>query len=228
MGMFSALRGLPLRGSPNIYGHNYNIAVIGGINISRNAAKMANLIGRQTIKSGFNLVTGGRMGAGFEASRGAYEACLKLHIDPNKRIFSVVPKGKKPDFKFGTSIQAGKDKLERRIALIQNTDQALVIGGGQGTMSEIRIGVIEMHMNGYGITAIPGTGGEADRICSIVPPFKDKILNDPAPSEERAKRFVLGAGWHCDIDYNKAHDEWYFEHKTPLAREMSRIRHKYF
>ena len=88
MGMFSALRGLP-----NIYEHNHNTAVIGEINISGNAAKMANLIGRQTIKSGFNLVTGGRLGAGFEASRGAYEACLKLHIDPNKRIFSVVPKG---------------------------------------------------------------------------------------------------------------------------------------
>lgn len=226
MGMFSGLRGLP--------SYRDNIAVLGGIKISQNAAKMAKLLGRQIIFSGHNLVTGGRMGAGFEASRGAYDVCLKLHIDPNKRIFSVVPEGNKPDFKIGTSIYAGRDKLERKIALIQNTDQAFVIGGGQGTRSEIHIGVIQAIMNSYSITAVSGTGGEADRVCSVMPPFKEKILNNPAPSEEKARMLLQHYPyWHCDIDPVKAHDQWFgtsdvLSQDNQLSKEMYRIRSKYF
>jgi hypothetical protein len=222
--MLSCLNGLP--------SFHRNIAVIGGTRINSNAIRMASLFGRQIIGSGLNLVTGGRMGAGFEASRGAYEACLKLNIDPNKHIFSLVPKGEKPDFKLGAIIHAGKDRLERRIALIQNTDQAFVIGGGQGTRSEIYIGVIKAIMDGYSITAVSGTGGEADRICSVMPHFKEKILNDPAPSEEKARMLLLHPG-HCDIDPVKAHDQWFGTSDVPrqndrLSNEMYRIRQKYF
>ncbi len=200
MGIFSAFEGLP-----NIYEGHCNTAVIGGIDISRYAAKTANSIGKQIIERGENLITGGRKGAGFEASQGAYEACLKLHIDPNKRIFSVVPKGKKPDFKIGTCVQAGKDKLERRVVLIQNSGAAYVIGGGTGTRSEIYIGIIQDIMNGYGIRAVPGTGGEADRICSGQFDINATRLHDI---------------WFGSSDVSRKHDR--------LSNEMFGIRAKYF
>ena len=210
------------------------IAVIGGQSIAPRAAKMACLIGYHIIDAGCCLVTGGRKGAGESASRGAYEACLQKGLNPMEFIFSLVPEGEQPDFQIGSCIHVGKNKLERRIALVQNTFGAVIIGGGKGTASEIRLAVLQAIMDGYKLIPASGTGGEADRICSAIPPFEDDILNNPYPSDEKARRLVermlrTGPCWYCDIDPSKAHDEWFFSSKrNRIADEMYRIRHKYF
>lgn len=205
-------------------------AVIGGSSLSPSAQEMAFLIGYELVAQGNHVLTGGRKGAGESASLGAYEACRKIGSDPENVIFSFVPEGKQPDFRIGSYIHIGKDKLERRIALIQNTYGAIVIGGGKGTASEVRLAVLEAIMNGYSLIPVSGTGGEADRICSSIPPFEDAVLNDPFPSQEKARIIVKRkGGWYCDMNPSQEHDKWFFSNSRDyLAEEMYKIRHKYF
>jgi hypothetical protein len=148
----------------------------------------------------------------------------------------LTPKGETPDHKLGSWLHVGSNKLERQIALVQNSRGAIVIGGGVGTSSEIHIAVMEAIMEGYFLIPVSGTGGEADRICSKIPKFKNPVLRDTNPSPEKARQVVLSilnGCWYCDINPKEAHDKWLGSsdaspEKSALAKKMQKIRHNYF
>jgi hypothetical protein len=208
------------------------VAVIGGRVITDEACQMAALIGKAIILAGRSLLTGGRRGAGEHASLGAAVACSELGTAPEAKIFALVPRGERSDFRIGTCLEAGSNWLERRILLIRHSVGAIVVGGGEGTADEVRIAVLQAIMEGYSIIPASGTGGIADRICCAIKPFDEPVLNDPRPSEEKARRLVrklLARCWYCDIDPVVAHDDWFFRDKRdPTAARMARLRRTYF
>jgi uncharacterized protein (TIGR00725 family) len=221
------------------------IAVLGGQDLSLKAKEMAHLIGASIIKNGCCLVTGGKAGAGQVASQGAYEQCLKNNIDSRNHILCLVPEGKSPSFVIGSSINVGRGSFERRVALIKNTMGAIVIGGGIGTASEVKIGLIQAIMDGYGLIPVLGTGGEADRICSVIAGFDDPLLNSSEVSFEKAQRIVQrlqmpGNCWYFGADPVAAHDElflsrddtYYHKHEDYFSKheknELRSIRRNYF
>jgi predicted Rossmann-fold nucleotide-binding protein len=209
------------------------IAVIGGTTLIPQAVVMARLIGRAIVEAGCSLVTGGRLGAGLVASEGAAIACKEMGLDVLRHVIAFVPVGSRADFDIGKVINVGTDKMARRVALVGNTIGAIVIGGGQGTRSEVLIAVLEAIMDGYSLLPVSGTGGEASRLCACIASFPNPLLNEPSPSIEKARAIILEIQrvpcWYCDIDPVKAHYEW-FECKirSKTAEEMYRIRHKYF
>jgi uncharacterized protein (TIGR00725 family) len=204
------------------------IAVLGGQEISEQAKEMARAIGVSIVANGCCLVTGGRAGAGEAASQGAYKQCLESNLDPKKCIVSLVPEGKLPSFQIGSYINVGRSYIERRIALVKNTEGAIVVGGGAGTASEVKIALIQAIMDGYGLIPVLGTGGEADRICSKIKKFEDPLFSDPSPSIERAQRIVQrmlmsGNCWYFGIDPVAAHDELFLGPSDPFSPKQNEI-----
>ena len=208
------------------------VAIIGGAAIGNEACQMATLIGREVILAGRSLLTGGRGGAGEHASLGAAAACTELGIAAEARIFALVPRDERAEFRVGTCVEAGSSWLERRIMLIRHSVGAIVVGGGEGTADEVRIAVLRAIMEGYSIIPASGTGGVADRICRAIGPFEEAVLNHRRPSGEKARRLVekvLSGCWYCDIDPVVAHEQWFFgENRDPTAIRMAHIRHTYF
>jgi hypothetical protein len=76
----------------------------------------------------------------------------------------LAPGGRSCRFSFGRRLSAGRNKMERRIATVQSTTGAVMIGGGAGTADEVLLPVLEAIMNGYCLIPAVGTGGVAGRI----------------------------------------------------------------
>jgi uncharacterized protein (TIGR00725 family) len=219
--------------------------VLGGHNLDEKAEEMAQFMGECIVESGCCLVTGGRAGAGESASQGALKQCIGVNVDPKTRIISLVPEGKSPAFDIGSSIHVGQSYFERRVALIKNTYGAIVIGGGTGTASEVKIGLIEAIMEGYKLIPVSGTGGEADRIYSLIKEFKEPLLNSLVQSRKKAQAIVQrmlmpGNCWYFGVDPVAVHDELFLSNSDPYYHrhvdyfsetekdELRLIRRKYY
>ncbi len=190
------------------------IAVLGSrFHAPRAAQEMAYLVGRKIVESGAVLVTGGRIGIDKLASHGALDACKENRVDVMERVFPVVHAFGKPAFDIGTVVHAGNDLREKRIAIIQNTDGAIVICGGQGTNASIEIALLKTVMGRYNLIPLKGTEGVADTICSRIPPFNIPALNDPAPSEEKAEAAVR--------EVLSSEKRWYHFQSPDMARRSA-------
>ena len=139
---------------------NTYIAVIGGKNLSAPAEKMASLIGYHLIDAGCSLITDGKTGAAEAADRGAFEACRQKRVEPNERIFSYVPKGTQPKFQNCAWISESKNHLKTKISMIRNTWGAILVGGGNETILQIRLAVLQAIVEGYNFIPVSGQAGK--------------------------------------------------------------------
>ena len=211
------------------------LAVIGGTMLSSAGMEMAALIGGEIVASGSVLLTGGRCGAGEQASLGAARQCRKLGIPIDQRVFAVVPFGIEPDFRDECAVvHAGKDRFERSMVLMNRARVAFVIGGGRGTKNEVMHAAVEYYMAWGSADVLPvaGTGGVADEIIQKVHGYKEDDLNDPAPSLHKARLLMkcaesgtrwlrLDEVWGIDVHGAFPRDD----DPDPVVRRFSRIRH---
>ena len=178
------------------------IGILGGRELpTEKAGPTAYALGREIASRDHVLVTGGARGAGGQACRGAHEALQDLGIDPNERIVSYVPEGKRPEHEYGAHDHRGFTWKDRRGLLVLEADFFFVVGGGEGTLDEVRAA----HFRRKGLLPLPDTGGLAaaafQRLADLARGREEALLlacqmGSESPDRLASRVIGLAEGFH--------------------------------
>jgi uncharacterized protein (TIGR00725 family) len=110
------------------------ILVTGGLEVSPKVADLAIHVGAAVIDSGHTLINFGSRGVDTAAAEGAFKACRRLGVDPERGILVYRPRrDPAAEHQYGNLMIVGSGYDERRDIVIHGSDAVIVLGGSHGT-----------------------------------------------------------------------------------------------
>ena len=113
-----------------------NVSVIGGYRATSEQADLAYRLGGELMRSGFNLITGGRKGVMEQVARGAREA----RVGRRGVIVGILPGDDRLEGNdyLDVAIPTGMGYLRNGLVVLAG-DAVVAVGGRAGTLSEITL-----------------------------------------------------------------------------------------
>ena len=118
--------------------YSVRIGILGGRKLATaQTGAIGYALGREVVKHGHVLVTGGARGSGGEACRGASAWLSETGTEAGAYVVSFVPHGKTAEHGYGRVEHRGFTWKDRRGLLVLEGDFFFVVGGGEGTADEV-------------------------------------------------------------------------------------------
>lgn len=152
---------------------SYKIAVSGAAQTnvcSREAAKLAEEVGREIVRQGCMLITGATTGIPDFSARGAKkEKGVSIGFSPAASIAAHLRKYRLPTRDYDVIVYTGFGYAGRNLLMTRAADGIIVICGRMGTLNEFTIAFEDEKPIGV----LLGSGGTADKIQELLKsPFR--------------------------------------------------------
>lgn len=191
----------------------YSICVSGaaaGMTV-KNAAKLAEELGKAIAEEGHILTTGATVGLPYFAARGAKEAQgTSIGFSPASSLREHLRKYRLPHDVFDFINFTGMNYVGRDLYLVQSSDAVITVGGRFGSLHEFT-SALEAHKP---CGVLLGSGGTADLIPELMKtlqaPDNDLVIYDTDPIKLVKKMVKILDEKYKDIKKQIERDEhWY-------------------
>ena len=172
----------------NIYmmENNLKIAVSGAAELdtcSKDAARLAEEVGKEIIRQGCVLITGATTGIPYLSAKAAKKAGgISIGFSPAASKIAHVKAYKLPTDCFDVIVYTGFDYAGRNLLMTRAADGIIVICGRMGTLNEFTIAFEDQKPIGV----LEGSGGTADMIRGLTKMpsrSKEKIIYEKDPKK---------------------------------------------
>ena len=165
----------------------YKIAISGAAQTeicSKNAAKLAEEVGKEVSRQGCILITGSTTGIPYYSAKGAQKAGgVSIGFSPASSESAHIKTYRLPIDAFDLIVYTGFDYSGRNLLMTRAADGIIVICGRMGTLNEFTIAFEDKKPIGV----LEGSGGTADIIKNLIKGpqrvIKRKIVFDKDPKK---------------------------------------------